>query len=145
MESIIWLAIVIVLLVIEMITLGLTSIWFAGGALVAFFASLFHAGTVTEIILFLVVSVVLLFSTRPVALKYMNRNKTRTNVDSLIGKEAVVTQEINNLMGTGTVTVNGIEWTARAEAETDQISEQTVVEIVKVDGVKLIVQRKGGK
>lgn len=145
MEAIVWLAVAIVLLVVEIITLGLTTIWFAGGALVACIAAALQADFLVQMILFLVVSVVLLFFTRPVAIRYMNKNRTKTNSESLVGKEAVVLQEINNLKAAGQVQVNGIEWTARAENMEDVIEKGAIVCIKKIEGVKLIVKRKEGK
>ncbi|MCI5508961.1 MAG: NfeD family protein [Eubacterium sp.] len=145
MEAIVWLAVAIVLLVVEIITLGLTTIWFAGGALVACVAAALQADFLVQMILFLVVSVVMLFFTRPVAMRYMNKNRTKTNSESLVGKEAVVLQEINNLKAAGQVQVNGIEWTARAEDMEDVIEKGAIVCIKKIEGVKLIVKRKEGK
>ena len=145
MEAIVWLAVAIVLLVVEIITLGLTTIWFAGGALVACVAAALQADFLVQMILFLVVSVVMLFFTRPVAMLYMNKNRTITNSESLVGKEAVVLQEINNLKAAGQVQVNGIEWTARADDMEDVIEKGAIVCIKKIEGVKLIVKRKEGK
>ena len=145
MEAIVWLAVAIVLLVVEIITLGLTTIWFAGGALVACIAAALQADFLVQMILFLVVSVMLLFFTRPVAMRYMNKSRTKTNSESLVGKEAVVLQEINNLKASGQVQLNGIEWTARAENMEDVIEKGAIVCIKKIEGVKLIVTRKEGK
>ena len=145
MEAIVWLAVAIVLLVVEIITLGLTTIWFAGGALVACVAAALQADFLVQMILFLVVSVVMLFFTRPVAMRYMNKNRTKTNSESLVGKEAVVLQEINNLKASGQVQLNGIEWTARADDMEDVIEKGAIVCIKKIEGVKLIVKRKEGK
>lgn len=142
-EPIVWLIILVVLIVIEIITLGLSTIWFAGGALIAFIAAIAGAGFWLQIILFLVVSIVLLLFTRPVAVKYLNKNRVSTNVDSLIGKQAIVLEDIRNLQGTGKVLLNGIEWTARTAADGDEIDKDSIVNIVRVDGVKLIVERKG--
>lgn len=142
MQAIIWLGIVIVLIVVEIITLGLTTIWFAGGAAVACIAALLGAPLLVQVILFMVVSVVLLFATRPMAMKYMNKNRTKTNAESLIGKEAVVTQPIENLKAQGQVMVNGMEWTARTATEEERIEKDTIVVIERIDGVKLIVKRK---
>jgi len=143
MEPIVWLMILIALIIIEIITLGLSTIWFAGGALVAFIAAIAGAGTWLQIILFLVVSIVLLLFTRPFAVKYLNKNRVSTNVDSLIGKQAVVMENIRNLQGTGKVFLNGIEWTARTAMDEEEIDKDSIVNIVRVDGVKLIVERKG--
>ncbi|MCI6997911.1 MAG: NfeD family protein [Eubacterium sp.] len=145
MEAIVWLAVAIVLLIVEIITLGLTTIWFAGGALVACVAAALQADFLVQVILFLVVSVVLLFFTRPVAVRYMNKNRTKTNAESLMGKEAVVLQEINNLKASGQVQLNGIEWMARAENMEDVIEKGAIVYVKKIEGVKLIVTRKEGK
>ncbi|MCI6043506.1 NfeD family protein [bacterium] len=144
MEAICWLAIVIVLLVIEIATLGLTTIWFAGGALVACVAALLHANIWVQIVLFLVVSVLLLFFTRPLAIRYMNKDRMKTNVDSMVGKEAVVTESIDNLKAQGVVQVNGLEWTARSEESQEVIPKGAIVEVGRVDGVKLIVRKKEG-
>lgn len=142
MNPIAWLIILIVLLVIEIITLGLSTIWFAGGALAAFIAALVGADFYVEIILFLAVSMVLLLFTRPVVMRYLNANKTATNVDSLIGGQAIVTKTINNLLGQGEVMVGGTPWSARSAEENGTIEKDAVVRILKVDGVKLIVERK---
>lgn len=144
MGAICWLAIVIVLLVIEIATLGLTTIWFAGGALVACIAALLHANIWVQIVLFLVISVLLLFFTRPLAIRYMNKDRTKTNVDSMVGKEAVVTEAIDNLKAQGVVQVNGLEWTARSEESQEVIPKGAIVEVGRVDGVKLIVRKKEG-
>ena len=142
MEAICWLAVLIVLLLVEIATLGLTTIWFAGGALIACVAALLHASIWVQIVLFLVISVLLLLFTRPVAVRYMNKNWTKTNVDSMAGKEAVVTEDIDNLKAQGVVQVNGLEWTARAENNQDVIPKGSVVEVTRVDGVKLIVRKR---
>lgn len=141
MQAIIWLGIVIILIVVEIITLGLTTIWFAGGAAVACIAALLGASLLVQVILFMAVSVVLLFATRPVAMKYMNKNRTKTNAASLIGREAVVIQTIENLKAQGQVMVNGMEWTARSVREGEVIEKDTVVKIERIDGVKLIVKK----
>ena len=139
MDGIFWLAIVVVMAIIEIITLGLTTIWFAGGALVAFIASLFGAGFVIQVVLFVAVSVILLAATRPLAVKYLNKNMESTNAESLIGKLAVVKEEFDNLNARGHVSVNGQEWTARA-VEEKVIPEGVTVEIVEISGVKLLVK-----
>lgn len=139
MDGIFWLAVVIVMAIIEIITLGLTTIWFAGGALVAFLASMLGANFVVQAVLFIAVSVFLLAITRPLAVKYLNKNRESTNAESLIGKLAVVKEEIDNLNARGHVSVNGQEWTARSFEE-KIIPEGATVEIVEISGVKLLVR-----
>ena len=140
MGPFLWLALVAVLLVIEAVTVGLTTVWFAGGALVAAVASWLGAGQAVQWILFVAVSLVLLIFTRPLAVRYMNRDISRTNVDGLIGKRAVVIQEVNNLAQTGQVRINDLEWMARTKDDSRTIPEKAVVIIKEVKGVKLIVE-----
>ena len=141
MEGIFWLIVLVVMTVIEIITLGLTTVWFAGGALAAFIASLLGANIVVQVILFVVVSVLLLALTRPLAVEYLNKDRIRTNAESLIGKTAVVKQEIDNLNAQGQVSVDGHEWTARS-VEEQVIPKNVQVEIVEINGVKLMVRQK---
>ena len=141
MEGIFWLIVLVVMTVIEIITLGLTTVWFAGGALAAFIASLLGANIVVQVILFVVVSVLLLALTRPLAVEYLNKDRIRTNAESLIGKTAVVKQEIDNLNAQGQVSVDGQEWTARS-VEEQVIPKNVQVEIVEINGVKLMVRQK---
>lgn len=142
MEPIIWLGILAVLLVIEGLTTVLTTIWFAGGALAAAIAAGVGMGIVPQLLLFFCVSLVLLIFTRPAAMKLMNKNTEKTNVDSLLGKTAVVIQEINDLAQTGQVRINDIEWMARTSDDSARIPVGTVVVIRAVRGVKLIVEPK---
>ena len=139
--QLIWLGIFIVLIIVEICTLGLTTIWFAGGALLAFFAAMIGFSWPVQIVLFLVVSLVLLIFTRPVALKYFNAKRAKTNSDSFIGKTGVVKQTINNDLGEGQVMFNGIEWTARSFND-KKIAEGKTVVVTAIDGVKLIVKEE---
>ncbi len=140
--TIFWLILFILLSMIEIATMGLTTIWFAMGALVATIASVFGANSIVQAILFIVVSVIMLIFTRPIAVKYFNKNRTKTNVESLIGEQAVIISDIDNLQGTGQALVRGQEWMARSEQEDGLIKTGAVVEIVAVQGVKLIVKEK---
>ncbi|QOV19297.1 NfeD family protein [Blautia liquoris] len=136
----VWLIALIVFLAIEAMTLGLATIWFAGGALVAFIAALLGADLYIQIILFLAVSILLLVFTRPIAVRYLNTKKTPTNVDRLIGMQAIVTSKINNLKGKGEVEIGGNRWSARSETEDEIIDSGKTVEVVSIQGVKLIVR-----
>lgn len=140
MEAMYWLIALAVLLLIEIITLGLTTVWFAGGALIAFFASLLGANLYIQIILFFIVSFLMLFITRPIAIKFVNKERVKTNYEGLIGKVVKITSKVDNYNQMGTAVVNGTEWTVRA-AEDDKIMEAgTKVKIVDIVGVKLIVK-----
>ena len=100
----------------------------------------FHGPVWLQILLFFAVSLLLLFFTRPIAVRYFNRDRVRTNVESMIGRQAIVTSEIDNLQGIGQVTVGGQEWSARTETDGVNLQPGTVVDIVAVSGVKLIVK-----
>ena len=139
MISIVWLVVLAILLVIEFLTLGLTTVWFAGGALIAFLVSLAGGPLWRQILLFLVISVVLLLFTRPLAVKYLNKNVQKTNVDSIPGQKGIVTVTIDNLKAEGQVTIRGMEWSARAKDD-NIIEKGKVVRVLSVEGVKLIVE-----
>lgn len=141
MYAVIWLAALVILLLAEALTLGLTTIWFAGGALIALITALVGANIWVQLGIFLAVSLLLLIFTRPAALRYMNKSTLKTNVDSLTGEVGVVSERIDNLEATGKVKLNDVFWTARSEDGT-VIEEGAVVEISRVEGVKLIVKMK---
>ena len=134
-----WLIGLIVFIVIEIATMGLTTIWFAGGALIALLFALADTPLVVQVLVFLVISIVLLICTRPLAVKFFNRQREKTNIDSMIGKQAIVLKEINNLKGTGMVNLGGMEWSARAYEDEAVVSEGAIVEVKEIRGVKLVV------
>ena len=139
MDAIFWLIVVITCIVVEILTLGLTTIWFAGGALIAFIAALLSAPLWLQIILFVVVSAVMLLFTRPFAVKYINKGAVKTNYESMSGRVGEVVEQIDNLKATGCVRVSGQDWTARSVAEEEMIPVGSEVVVQKIEGVKLIV------
>lgn len=137
-----WLVLLVVLVVIELLTMGLTTVWFAGGALVAAIAAIFDAPIALQVILFLLVSALLLFFTRPFAVKYFNKDRVRTNAESLVGRQAIVISEIDNLQGIGQVNVGGMEWSARTRVDGMKLPVGTVTTVLAINGVKLIVEER---
>lgn len=135
-----WLALLIICIIIEVLTMGLTTIWFAGGALVAILATLLHAPVVVQVIVFFVVSLLMLFFTRPIAVRYFNHDRVKTNVESMVGRQAIVISEVDNIQAIGQVTVNGQEWSARCCDDNVRIPVGAVVNVVAISGVKLIVK-----
>ncbi len=138
----IWLIIFVACIVIEIISMGLTTIWFAGGALIAAVAAALGVPLWIQIVLFVLVSLVLLYFTRPIAVKYFNKDRIKTNAESLVGKQAIVISEIDNLQGIGQVTVEGKEWTARTVTDGITLPTGSVVIIRAISGVKLMVEEK---
>lgn len=136
----VWLTIFIVLILIEIATMALTTVWFAIGSLGGLLASYLGAGTTVQLVVFLGISVVVLFFYRPLALKYVNSRLIRTNVEELVGKEGKITETVDNLSQTGRMVVNGMDWSARTEEEGIIIEPGTVVKVVRVAGVKLFVK-----
>ena len=143
MQVLYWLLIAFVLLAIEFATMGLTTIWFAGGALAAFAAGMIGCGLPVQVGVFVAVSILLVLFTRPLAAKYLNQRTTRTNVDSLYGKTGVVTDRIDNREAVGMVKVDGVSWSARS-ADGRVIPAGATVRVEKVQGVKLLVTAAGG-
>lgn len=137
-----WLIAFVVFLVAEIASVALTSIWFAVGALVSFVVSLFCDVLWIQILVFLLVSLVLLIFTRPLANKYLNQNRTKTNVDAVVGRQGIVTEAIDNLKAAGTVSIAGQLWTARSKDDSVVIAEGASVVVKEVRGVKLIVEEK---
>ena len=142
MKMIYWLAIFIVLLVIEIITMGLTTIWFAGGALMALAAGLLGFGNTVQIVVFVVVSALLLILTRPLAVKYFNQERLKTNAESLIGQRALVIEDIDTLEARGRVEIRGQEWAAKTDEPDGKLAKNTVVVVNGIQGVKLIVHAR---
>lgn len=137
---IMWLAVLVILVIVELATMGLTTIWFAGGALIATVIAALEGPVWLQFVCFVVVSLVLLVLTRPVAMRYFNQNREKTNADSLVGKQAIVTLDINNLLGTGQVMLNGMEWSARSAKDDVKIEAGAVVVVKSISGVKVLVE-----
>ena len=136
-----WSIAIFLFVILEAATAGLSSIWFALGSLAALISSLLGAPLWLQIVVFSVLSLVTLALTRPLAMKYINSKSQPTNADRLIGTTGIVTETIDNIAATGTVSANGRLWTARS-ASGSSIEPQTLVTIEKIDGVKLIVASK---
>lgn len=137
---IIWLAVLIVCAIVEAFTVSLTVIWFAVGALAALICALVGGPLWLEFVLFLAISIICLIVLRPLAKKVFNKNKQATNADRIIGKEAQVTEDIDNIKGTGAVNVSGVIWTARSQTD-ENISKESLVKIVRIEGVKVFVEK----
>ncbi len=133
-----WAVLIVVFLIIEGATAGLTSIWFAAGALTALAVTFLGGPVWLQIVLFIAVSVVTLILTRPLAKKFVNKKIQPTNADKVIGGTATVTERIDNVAGIGAVSVGGRIWTARS-ATGEIIEEGTLTEIKSIEGVKLLV------
>ena len=141
-EVTIWLAILVVCVGIEIATMGLTTIWFAGGALVSAILAALNVPLWLQIVAFFGVSLILLYLTRPVAVKYFKKDRVKPHVASRTGRPGVAIREIENLAGIGQVTVGGQEWSARSVKDDVQLPVGSVVVVRSVSGVKLIVEEK---
>ncbi|MGM9594291.1 MAG: NfeD family protein [Candidatus Onthomonas sp.] len=137
-----WVLAIVVFVAVEGITVGLTSIWFAVGALASLLISFFVDSLWVQIWVFLIVSLLALFALKPLAAKYFStKGHQATNSDRILGKEAVVLEEVNNLENRGRIKVLGQEWTARSLSE-EIIPVHTVVTIDRIEGVKVFVSPK---
>lgn len=135
----VWLGIMVVFLVIEAITVGLATIWFAAGAFVAMIAAALGVGVVGQVALFFAVSLALLIFTRPVAVRYINPHKVRTNYERVLNRTVKITESVNNKFGTGAAVLDGMDWTARAQSDETVLKEGEYAKVVAVEGVKLIL------
>ena len=137
--AIIWLAIMAVLLIVEAACpIHLVSIWFAAGALVAMIISMLGGELWLQIIAFCIVSGALLAGLWPFIRKFLNPHLTKTNVDSVIGSEGIVTADIDNLIAVGQVKLGGMEWTARSTSG-ENIPTGTRIRVDRIEGVKAFV------
>ena len=141
MYEIFWLVAFGVLLLIEILTLGLTTIWFAAGALAAFLMAVLSLPLVVQVVVFFAVSIVLLIFTRPIMTKHLNAKTTKTNAESLVGEKARVLIPVSNLKSEGQVMVGGMEWTARSTKDEVTFQKDEMVRIAGISGVKLIVEK----
>lgn len=137
--AVIWLIAVVVFVVAEAATLGLTSIWFACGSLLAMIAALLDVSIWGQLLVFILGSALLLASTRKWVSK-LKLGRVKTNADRIIGQQAVVIQTIDNQAAKGQVRVGGQVWTARS-VEDEPILAGTQVEVVQITGVKVIVKK----
>ena len=128
----------IVLAIIEGLTMGLTTIWFAIAALIMVFISFLPIPFAFQVMIFLGISAILLFFTRPLAIKKFKTGKVKTNVDSLVGKNALVTKTITEF-DRGEIKINGQIWSAKTE-DGEALTEGTKCEIVCIEGVQAIVK-----
>ena len=134
----VWIGLIVIFLVIEGLTAGLVTIWFAVGALAALIAAMFHAPLWLQLVWFFVISIAAFAVTRPLVKKYVNGRTQPTNADMLIGQECLVTEDIDNLAGRGAVAIGGKVWTARAQTDAP-IPAGTAAIVLRIEGVKLIV------
>ena len=136
---IIWIVAIAAFLVLEAATVSLVSLWFVGGAFCAMLAAIFGASFLWQFAIFVVISGALLALVRPLIKKYVSPRSTRTNADRLIGRQALVTEDIDNLTATGAIRIDGVLWTARSATE-EKISKDTRVVITCIEGAKVYVK-----
>ena len=142
MESmgVIWLIGIVVFLVLEGVSYQIVSVWFAAGAIGGLLAYVCGAPVWLQITIFIVLSLLMLAALRPLSVRLLGKHKIRTNADSLVGKSVLITQEVDNIKGTGQGKVDGMTWTVRSETG-ENIPSGEVVKVLKIEGVKLIVER----
>ena len=140
LQKIIWLVLLLLFAGAEAATVGLTSIWFAAGALCALIAALLGGALWIQIALFLAASVLCLLAVRPLARRHLNSRVEPTNADRVIGEQAQVTEDIDNIRGKGAVVIRGVTWTARSE-DGLPVPAGSLVKVLRIEGVKVFVER----
>ncbi len=139
--EILWLAGIVAFIILEAVTYQLISIWFVIGAIGGLIATMCGVDFYVQMAVFLAISILLLILLRPVSMKLIKKQDFKSNADSLIGKSILVTQEVNNIKGTGQGKVNGMVWTVRSETD-ETIAAGELAEIKRIEGVKLIVKKQ---
>ena len=139
--SIFWLVLMVICIVFEIATVGLVSIWFAGGSLIACFLAMANIHVVIQVVVFLIISLLLLIITKPLAKEWINKDRVRTNYEGIVGKVVRVTERVDNINETGTALINGQEWTARAIDDNIILEQGEVAQVVNISGVKLILTK----
>ena len=135
----VWLALMIGFSALEIATVNMVSVWFAGGAMAGMVAQLFGASVPVQLTVFLLVSALLVGCLRPFVRKYVAPKKIHTNADMVLGQEAYLTETVDNRKGTGALKLGGKVWTVRSVSDT-VLEQGTLVRVVKLEGVKLLVE-----
>ena len=136
--ALIWLGLTVAFLVAEAATVTVVALWFAAGALAAMAAALLGGGIFLQTGVFLAVSAVALTALRPLVRKYLTPKLTATNIDSVIGSIGIVTADIDNIVASGKVKLNGMEWSARSSSG-EPICQGTRIRVARIEGVKVFV------
>lgn len=136
----VWVIVLIVTIALEAFTLNLVSVWFAVGALASLIAASCGMSLVSQLILFVSVSAVLLLLVRPFTRKFLKTKEERTNADRILGQTAIVTEEINNRLSQGQIKLMGQTWSARSTDDAI-LPVETTVKVLSISGVKAIVEK----
>ncbi len=140
MFLIVWVVLAVILVIVEVASSGILAIWFAiGSAASAIVAWLYPGSYVTQLLTFIIVSTILTFFGSKAFNNKVNVRPSSQPVYSVLGKEAIVTKEIDNLKGTGQISINGDVWSAKSN-NNQNIEENTKVRILEIDGVKAVVE-----
>lgn len=139
-QAILWLVLMVVLIIVEIMTMGLYTIWFAGGALIAFFATMLGFNIWVQLWAFVIVSAVLLLTTRSVVVKKFNGKFVKTDLDTVVGKQIVLTEKVDNKKHTGRTIWNNLEWTVCSEDDNVTFEEGATVTVTAIEGIKFIVK-----
>lgn len=144
---IIWLGVFVISLIVEALTPELLSVWFGLGAIVALILSLIEGvARWIELIVFIVISVATMLTIRPIINKFVKKNEVASNIDEIIHKKGKMVKSCDEL-NYGEVKINGVTWTALSADNEQEIEEGSLVEVVSVEGNKLLVKKikKGEK
>lgn len=135
-----WFLIFLILIIVEVLTINLSTVWFIIGSVFAFFSSFFTRNLNYQIIVFIVCTIISIILTKRFLTKVSNFKKINTNVDSIIGRTCLVTKDINNLLNQGEIVIDKNIWSALSKDDNVVIKEGTKVKICDIKGVKVIVE-----
>lgn len=137
----VWLGVIILAVILEAITCALVSVWFIPAAVISLILSFFPIPLWVQITVFLACSALLIIFIKGIFKKTLGLSSVATNADAVIGEEAVVTEAIDNIKGYGQVKVKGQIWTARAYDQEIKYEKGEILNVVAIEGVKLICKK----
>lgn len=143
-EPLMWILIAVIFAVVEALTMGLTTIWFTVGGVSACVVALVGGPILLQVAVFLIVSIILLYFTRPLAEKRLKIGHEKNNLDQMIGKTCIVIDKVEPYH-TGQVKLNGMVWSAVSKNQEETFEKDELVTIIGIEGVKLIVERVKGE
>ncbi|MBQ7337239.1 MAG: NfeD family protein [Clostridia bacterium] len=139
----IWAAVLVIAIIVESQTMDMICIWFMPSALISMILGMLNVRVWVQCLVFVVLTVVMLILCKTVFKSFFKRkNAEPTNADALIGKEAIITEDVDNIHGIGSAKINGLVWTARAEDVNEKLSVGDIVIVKEIRGVKLICTKK---
>ena len=136
----VWLGVVVASLILEFVTMELVSVWVSIGGFIGMILALCGVNYIVQLVVAIAISIGCILGLRKVTLKFLNKNQDKTNIDMAVGTHVKLLEDVTEEK-MGSAKYNGVVWSVKSEDETKKLKAGTFVEIVKVEGNKLIVKK----